>query len=163
MEFKEEYEYDAPIDAVWKMFADPAYAALRASKLQLSDPEVKSQANDTQITSTTTVAVPTEMLPAAAKRFVSPSTKAVLAERWNRLNQDQIKGDMELSASGVPARLKAVATLKGNGNKTEVTMEGTVEVKIPLFGKRLEAEAVKFAPQIVKGEEEASAEYLASH
>lgn len=163
MEFKEEYEYDAPINAVWAMFSDPSYAALRASKLQLADPEVTVNASGDRISSTTRVAVPTEMLPAAAKRFISPNTKATLAEQWSRPSDDVIRGTMELSAAGVPGNIKLASVLTADGAKTKVTLNGTVVVTIPFLGKRLEAEAVKLAPMIVKGEQEASAEYLASH
>lgn len=163
MEFKEEYEYDASIDAVWAMFSDPSYAILRASKLQLADPEVSVDASSDRISSTTRVAVPTEMLPAAAKRFISPNTEAVLAEKWTRPSNDVIRGQLELSAAGVPANIKLVSVLTADGTKTKVVSDGNVKVTIPLLGKRLESEAVKFAPMIIKGEQEASAEYLASH
>ncbi len=161
MQFKEEYTYDAPIDTVWKMFSDPGYASLRASKLQMTDPEVSADDSPDSIVSTTTGGVPTEMLPAAAKRFISPSTKAVFSEKWQRVGTDKIVGTIEVKAGGVPASLKADAELVGNGDKTNVVLNGEVKVSIPIIGKSVEREAVKFAPEIVKGELETSKEYLA--
>lgn len=162
MEFNAEYQYQAPIDTVWNMFADPNYAIIRAKKLEMTDPKVEAHHTDQQTTSTTTGGVPTDMLPDMAKRFISPSTKAEFVEQWTRAGADKINGTIEVTAKGVPASLKASAILTANGDVTDVKMSGDVKVSIPFIGKRVEAEAVKFAPEIVKGEQETSAEYLAT-
>ena len=161
MEFQERYVYPAPIEKVWEMFANPAYSELRAKKLMMTDPQVRSTATDSEIEVTTTGGVPQGMLPAAAKRFISPSTQVVLAEEWRRVGAGRISGSLSVSAQGVPAGLTSTVVLEADGNQTNAVMKGDVKVQIPLLGRRLEAEAVKFAPELVKGERQTAEEFLA--
>ncbi len=161
MEFKEEYVYDAPIDTVWGMFANPDYSRLRAQKLMMTGPDVRNVAGADDIQVTTTGGIPQDMLPAAAKRFVSPSTKAVITEEWHREGPGRVIGALSVTGQGIPAALKAKVSLTADGNKTKAVMVGDLSIHIPLLGKRLEREAIGFAPELVKGEKETAAEFLA--
>lgn len=161
MEFREQYQYPTPIDEVWAMFSNPAYSELRAEKLQMTDPTVRSQATDSEIKVTTTGGIPQDMLPAQAQRFISPNAQAVITEDWRRVGPGRISGSLSVAAQGVPAGLSATVVLEADGDVTKATMQGDVKVQIPLLGRRLEKEAVKFAPELVKGERETAQEFLA--
>ncbi len=163
MEFKEDYVYDAPIAKVWEMFSNPDYSKLRAQKLMMTGPEVQNVAGSDDIQVKTIGGIPQDMLPPAAKRFVSPSTKAVIAEEWHREGPGRVIGALSVTGQGIPAALKARVSLTAEGNKTRAVMTGDLSIHIPLLGKRLEKEAIGFAPELVKGERETAAEFLAKN
>lgn len=162
MQFNETYQYPAPIDEVWKMLSDPAYSTTRAQKLQLTSPQTESTTVNEEIQTVTTGGIDPEMLPAAAKKFIGPSTRVTIKEQWDRVGPGRITGSMSVEVKGVPAGLSATASLSADGDKTEATLQGDVTVRIPLLGKRLEREAIQLAPRLAKGEQEAAAEYLGS-
>ncbi len=161
VQFKEDYVYNAPIAQVWDLFKNPAYSKARATKLQMSDPQVQQAGGANDIETTTRGGIPSEMLPAAAAKFLGPNSTAVITEKWHRDGDKRIVGQIKVAGQGIPAELKATATLTPDGNKTKAVMEGEVSVHIPFLGRRLEKEAVKFAPELVKGEQETAAEFLA--
>ena len=145
------------------MLSDPEYAADRAKVLKMTDPTVDSDDHEDSIKRTTTGGVPQDMLPAAAKRFISPSTKVLIKEEWRRVDNARIHGRLEVVGQGVPAGLHADVEIKANGDVSDASMHGEVKVKIPLLGKRLEKEAVQFAPMLAQGEVDNAKKWLAAH
>lgn len=163
MEFKESFQYPTDINRTWEMLSDPEYAADRAEVLKMTNPSVDSDDHERSIKRSTTGGVPQDMLPAAAKRFISPSAKVVIKEEWKRVDNDRIHGHLEVSAQGVPAGLHADVEIKAKGDVSDAKMHGEVKVNIPLLGKRLEKEAVQFAPVLAQGEVDNAKKWVAAH
>lgn len=163
MEFKETFQYPASIDRVWEMLSDPEYAADRAKELRITAPSVDSDAHENKVIRTTTGGIPQDEIPAAVKKFISPSAKATLKEVWERHGNERISGGIEVSAQGVPAHLNAHMELAGKSDVTDVTMRGELRVNIPLLGRRLEKEAIGAAPLLAKAEVENAQKWLAAH
>lgn len=163
MKFTETYSYDAPLAKVWEMLSDPAFVAARDDALQIPNPKVETQANANQIVSVTSGAVPPEMIPAAAQRFLKGATSFVIREEWRRGAAGAASGKMTVEGKGVPASLKANIVLKEAGDQTQVTMEGELKVGIPFLGPKLEKQAIGFAPQLVAGDQKAAQDWLANH
>ncbi len=163
MEFNETYEYPADISRVWEMFSDQDYALERARELQMTSPSVEGSAKASEIKRVTTGGVPQDLLPNAAKRFIKPSAQVRISEVWRRSDSDQIVGQLQVVGDGIPASLKANVTLRGGESTTSASMSGDLSINIPFLGKRLEREAIGFAPQLAQAEVQIATKWLATH
>lgn len=163
MHFSESLEYPAPIDTVDRMLADPDYIAGRFDIPGVLDPDTSVSEEDGRVTSTFTSHVDTDKLPDIAARFVKSDTTVTITETWEPRQGDTRRGTLSVKVSGIPVKLEAQSVLTAEGETTKRTVEGDLEVKIPLVGKRVEAKAVEYVPRLLAFESDAARAYLESH
>lgn len=164
MKFKEVYEYNAPLDQVWKMLSDPAFVVARDENLQIPDPHVTTTATGHQIVSLTSGDVPASMIPDAAKRFLKGGTSFEIREEWRRVDATHAEGVMQAQGKGVPAHVNAKVVLTETPQRTtEAVMVGQIKISIPFLGPKLERQALSFAPQLIQADNAAATAWLAAH
>ncbi|MGD9619472.1 MAG: DUF2505 domain-containing protein [Mycolicibacterium sp.] len=83
-----------------------------------------------------------DILPAGIARLLPGNTKIMRTERWRPADAGAAHGEFTISAQGVPSSgsgdmvLEPVDPDSGDGSRLRI--RGTLEVRIPVFGGRIE-------------------------
>ncbi|MFT4082754.1 MAG: DUF2505 domain-containing protein [Nocardioides sp.] len=153
-----EHTYDAPIERVAAMLADPGfreqvYGAQRARDIRV---EVTG---DT--TAGATVAVvytqPVAGVPGFAKKLVGDAIKVHQDETWTA---GFASGRIEISLPGKPGSLAGTATLAEHGSSTVETIELTASVSIPLVGGKAEELICSMFAKALRREQQVGVRWL---
>ena len=163
MKFNEKYDYPTSFDRVWQMYQDPQFTIDRLEEGNLQDITVDVDSAGDRLTVTASGGVDRSILPAAASRFISGNLSMQVTEQWVR-SGDTAQGRTTIRISGAPVAINAESKLSSAGpNETERQMTGDLKVSVPLLGRKLESEAMRFVPQLIKGELAAASTWLAAH
>ncbi|MEU7630560.1 DUF2505 domain-containing protein [Nocardia sp. NPDC049220] len=103
-------------------------------------------------------AIAAELLPAAITAVRPGDLIIPRVERWT--------GDsatFEARVDGAPAEVHGTITLAADGSGATATTSGTIEVKIPLFGGKIESAIAEHLTELLKNEEEFTNKWLAAH
>ena len=103
-------------------------------------------------------AIAAELLPSAITAVRPGDLVIPRVEIWN--------GDsatFEARVDGAPAELRGTITLAADGAGSTATTAGTVEVKVPLFGGKIETAIVEHLIQLLTNEEEFTNTWLAAN
>ncbi|MGO4615149.1 DUF2505 domain-containing protein [Nocardia sp. 2YAB30] len=103
-------------------------------------------------------AIAAELLPAAITAVRPGDLIIPRIEHWT--------GDsatFEARVEGAPAEVRGTITLAADGSGATATTKGTIEVKIPLFGGKIENAIAEHLTELLKNEEEFTDNWLASH
>lgn len=82
--------------------------------------------------------IPEEELPSAVTAFKKGNLIIERTESWGPLHGDHADGTFGATVDGTPARIAGTTSLKGTGESTTVALSGTTEVKVPIFGGKIE-------------------------
>lgn len=160
MKFTESYSYPANLDTVLKMYRDPAFSKARMAPGKFNDEKVEATGDDSNFTVTASAAVNAAMIPDKVRRFVPGTPHFTIEDQWKRTNDVEATGQTVLKVQGVPVSLTLTSTLKQSGSDTLRTIEGELKVSIPLLGGKLEKQAVRYIPQVIKAEQDAAQQWL---
>jgi uncharacterized protein YndB with AHSA1/START domain len=152
-----EMAYDAPVEAVAAMLADPAFReeVCRSQGVTKVDVTVDVQGD------AKTVRIdqwqPTQGMPSFARKIVGDETNIVQEESWT----SQGHGDITVTIPGKPGDMSGTAVLSptGDGGTLE-SVEMTVKVKIPLVAGKLEGLIGDLLLKALKAEYKAGRAYL---
>ncbi|MCM6774845.1 DUF2505 domain-containing protein [Nocardia sp. CDC159] len=72
-------------------------------------------------------------------------------------------GLFEAHVDGAPAEVRGTVTLTGDDSSATISVEGTVEVKVPLFGKKIEAVVAEKLTELLAAEAEFTGNWIATH
>lgn len=156
---KETYSYPFTFDQVWQMYADKAFTEMRLKMAGIQATEVQVDSSDTTITIRGTASVPTSEAPAALRRFLPSAVKVSVQEQWHKTSPSEANGTMLIETEGIKASISAKCALVGQGATTERLMDAQVKIGIPLVGSKIEKEAIKYVPRLVRAELEAADQY----
>lgn len=93
---------------------------------------------DGVVTVSTTQDLRREVLPGALAKALPGNLKLVRAETWRSVDDERVTGDVRISASGIPGSGQGSAMLTPADDGSRLTLSGTLEVRIPLVGGRIE-------------------------
>ncbi|MFE3291317.1 DUF2505 domain-containing protein [Rhodococcus sp. NPDC059234] len=110
-----------------------------------------------------TQSVPAEHLPAVVTKVRPGDLVITRTETWGPLTGDSSAGTFTARVDGVPATLTGTMTLAADGTGTILTMEGKVEVKLPLIGGRIESAIADQVSELLDNENEFTARWLSEH
>ena len=153
-----ELTYDAPIDEVAAMLADPTFreevcAYQRVSKVDVTI-TVDGDAKDVRIDQWQ----PTSGMPSFAKKIVGEETNIVQTEHWS----SPTYGDITVAIPGKPGSMSGTAVLKETeAGGTVETVDLSVKVNIPLVGGKLEGLISDLLLKALKAENKVGRDYLA--
>lgn len=162
--FHAEIVYEAPIEEVATMLADPQFVEqkVQASKPVTATTDVSPNSRG-GFTVTTKRAMSTDHLPTAAQRMVGRTLEIWLIEDWDQAGEDGTRsGTVRLDVTGVPAHATGTMALGRRDGSTVLSYEGTVEAKVPLLGARLEEQAVKQVQSVLNAERRVGTAWLAA-
>ena len=142
MLFQHELVYDAGIDRVYAMLADPAFREAVCTAQGVVSAQVDLESSGVGFTLTVDQLQRTDDLPSFARTFAGESTRAVQREHW----EDGSGGTLKIETPGKPTEMTGTITLRPEGSRTVEIVELHIRAKVPLIGGRLEkllAEKVK--------------------
>lgn len=163
MRIKDSYTYPAPLDRIGAMFADPEYTRSRLDIRGVVDPRVEVTEDGGVTTITVNASVDTDMLPAAARRFVRSGLSVSVVETWVPAQGTTRRGTTEVHVKGAPVTLRATSVLTGDSGTTTRTIDADLTVSIPLMGRRIEQQAQSHVHALFARELEAARTWLDAH
>jgi Protein of unknown function (DUF2505) len=94
--------------------------------------------DDQTVRVTTTQDLGRDLLPGIVSRFYRRDIKVRHNETWRR-SGDQLRGEITVVVSGAPGSGSAAASVAPTSNGSRLTLNGTVEFKVPLVGGTVES------------------------
>lgn len=138
--FAVETDSPAGVDRILAAFGDEGYwrdriAEFGGGATTLDTLDVDS---DGAVSVATTQDLRNDLLPGPLTKVFRGNLSIVRTETWRRTGADTVGGAVTISASGVPGSGAGDATLVAVPDGSRLRFTGTVEVKIPLVGGRVE-------------------------
>lgn len=127
--------YTHPVEAVRAAFSDEQYWKARIEEVGGPGARIDSfSADGDRVRVQMVQAIPAEQLPPAITAVRPGDLVIPRVETYQGTS-----GTVEAHVDGAPAKVVATATLAADGTGSTATVTGTIEVKIPLFGGKIEA------------------------
>ena len=138
MSFEESCRYQAAPDAVFAFLTDPGQLIARFEAAGDRDVEVVRCAPDGDEFVVEVRREVTIDLPGFARKVLGETNTTVQRERWSAPAEDGTRqAGYEIEAVGTPVRTRGTFRLAPDGTGTTHTVDGTMDVKVPLIGGRL--------------------------
>lgn len=134
MRFTHRLTYDAPLDQVAAMLADPAFRTEVCEAMQASRHTVAVDGSGAGMSVVIDQTQPARGIPSFAKRFVGEEIRIVQRESWT----DARGGSQSLEIPGKPGTFEGTVALAADGAGTVESFDGEIKVKVPLIGAKLE-------------------------
>ena len=151
-----ELTYDAPIEAVTAMLADPAFREEVCAYQRFTKYDVTINVQGETKKVTIDQWQPTQGMPSFAKKIVGDETNIVQEETWT----SPTYGDITVTIPGKPGQMSGTATVAESGLGTVETVSLTVKVNIPLVGGKLEGLIADLLLKALKAENKVGRDYL---
>ncbi len=148
-----ELTYDAPVDRVAAMLADPAFR----EEVTLAQGAVRHEVSSDDGHVVIDQVRPARGLPSFVTKLVGDEINIRQEERWT----SETEGDIEVRVPGKPAEMSGKVRLIAEGDGTREHVELDIAVKIPLVGGKLEAFLADLMVKALKVENRVGREYLA--
>lgn len=167
MRITETVVHAADPQRTYEMLTDHDYQVARCERTGATDQTVTvDHDNEGTTTVTTQRHVPSDGVPDMAKAFVGPTLLLVETVRWGPPDADgEREGAMSLELPGLPVSFTGGVHLRRGdqpGTTTHV-VDGDLEARIPLLGRRIEALVSEQIGTMVQVEAEVAARWLADH
>ncbi|WP_062983672.1 DUF2505 domain-containing protein [Nocardia anaemiae] len=151
--------YSHPVAAVRAAFADEQYWKDRIAEVGGENARLDSvTVNGDQVKVEMVQVIAAELLPAAITAVRPGDLIIPRTETWT--------GDsatFTARVEGAPAEVRGTIELTADGSGSVAQTKGTIEVKIPLFGGKIEAAIAERLTELLTNEEEFTNNWLAKH
>lgn len=153
-----ELTYEAPLEAVAAMLADPAFreevcVAMRCTRYDVSVEGVQGDPMKVRLE----YSQPTDRVPSFAKKFVGAEVDIVQSETWTSREH----GDIHVSIPGKPGEMTGTAVLTESDGVTTETVTLDIAVRIPLVAGKIEALIGKLLGSALRAENRTGVAWLA--
>lgn len=152
-----EMTYDAPVDAVTAMLADPAFREEVCRYQGVLRQKVDIERVGEGIHVTIDQWQSTSGVPSFAKKIVGEETNIVQKEIWTT----PTLGDITVEIPGKPGDMTGTARVEEQGGRTVETVDLTIKVGIPLVGGKIEGLISDLLLKALKAENKVGRDYLA--
>lgn len=149
--------YDAPIDRVTAMLADPEFRREVCAYQRYAKYDVTIEPQGDGMEVNIDQLRPTDGIPGFAKKIVGDTTNIVQHEVWS----SPTRGDITVTIPGKPGDMRGTAVIVEENGQTVETVELTVKVGIPLISGKLEDFIGSMLLKALKAEGKVGAKYLA--
>ena len=151
-----ELTYDAPVEAVTAMLADPAFReeVCRYQRCVRYDVSIDVEGDTKKVRLDQWQ--PTKGMPSFAKKIVGDETNIVQEETWT----SPTHGDITVTIPGKPGQMSGTASIAESGVGTVETISLTIKVNIPLVGGKLEGLIGDLLLKALKAENKVGRDYL---
>lgn len=157
MRFTHRLTYDATLDQVTEMLADPAFRNEVCETMQASRHTVAVDGSGAGMSVVIDQTQPARGIPSFAKRFVGEEIRIVQRESWT----DGLGGPLSLEIPGKPGTFEGILALAADGTGTVESIEGEIKVKVPLIGGKLEGLVGDLMRSALQAEERVGRAWLA--
>ncbi|MEW1958452.1 DUF2505 domain-containing protein [Kineococcus sp. NPDC059986] len=160
--FSEQTRFTAPPAAVHAVLVDPAFLRARAERSGALEHTEAVTADGDVLVVTSSRTVSTDVLPAAAARFLGGTAVVEQVERWEPAATDgSRRSHLTLAIKNAPVTLTASSVLAPDGAGSVHTMDGALDVRVPLLGGQVERAALPGLLQLVRSESALAQEWSA--
>lgn len=167
MRITETVNHAADPQRTYEMLTDHGYQVTRCERTGATDQTVTiDREPDGTTTVTTQRHIPSDGVPDMAKVFVGPTLLLVETVRWGAPDADgEREAAMSLELPGIPVSFTGGVHLRrGEGpGRTEHTVDGDLEARIPLLGRRIESMVSEQIATMVQVERQVAEQWLADH
>ncbi|MGW4088305.1 DUF2505 domain-containing protein [Nocardia sp. NPDC004750] len=151
--------YTHPTAAVRAAFANDQYWKDRIAEVGGPNARLESvTVSGDEVRVEMVQAIPAERLPAAITAVRPGDLIIPRVEHWTG---DQ--ATFEARVEGAPAEVRGAIALAADGSGAVTTVDGTIEVKIPLFGSKIEKAIAEHLTELLKNEAEFTGKWLTAH
>jgi len=154
MPFSGDQTYDAAIDDVFALFTDPDVVRARYEAAGDRDIEILEcgpQGDGFVIRTSRTVDVD---LPGFARKVLKPTNTMIQVDTWSARDLDGARdGDFAIEVKGAPVKVAGEMRIEPTaGGGTRHTVDGKLDVKVPLIGGKVAGWAEGPSQQRLDGE-----------
>jgi hypothetical protein len=137
--FSGDQTYDAAVDAVMALFTDPDVVRARYESAGDRDIEVLECGPDGEGFVIRTSRTVDFELPGFARKVLKPTNTMVQVDRWGPAGADGARdGDFAIEVKGAPVKAGGTMRLEPTGaGSCRHTLEGKIDVKVPLVGGKI--------------------------
>ncbi|MGB3772609.1 MAG: DUF2505 domain-containing protein [Rhodococcus sp. (in: high G+C Gram-positive bacteria)] len=129
--------------------------AVGGPKAELTDVTVSGDTADTRTVSVSmTQAVAEEFLPSAITAIRPGDLIIHRTESWGSLDAQGASGTFEAKVEGAPATITGTLTLRSEGSGSTLVAAGQAEVKVPIFGGKIEQAVIEQVLALITAEQE---------
>ncbi|WP_139984301.1 DUF2505 domain-containing protein [Nocardioides litoris] len=153
-----EMAYDAPVERVAAMLADPKFREDVCAYQGVTKVEVTIDVDGETKEVTVDQVQPTAGVPSFAKKIVGDETNIVQRESWS----SPTHGDVTVTIPGKPGEMTGTAVLTPTDAGTLEVVELTVKVKIPIVSGKLESLIGDLLLKALKAEYKVGRDYLSA-
>lgn len=108
-----------------------------------------------------TQSVPEAELPSAVTAFKKGDLIIERTESWGPFDGAHADGTFGATVEGAPARITGVTTLDAQGDATTIALTGTTEVKVPIFGGKIESMISEQVLTLIDNEQDYTGNWIA--
>lgn len=163
MEFTSSHTFDAPVEAVWIMFCDPAAHVAKFEGMGHREVEVLEHENDVDSFRLVISRVVDTELPGFAKKVLKPTNTVVTTDTWQADGSGGYGGEFTAEAKGAPVEVKGTTHITSADGGTLYTIATDVNVKVPLIGGKISNWAAGTTKEQIQMEFDAGDRWLAEH
>jgi Protein of unknown function (DUF2505) len=134
-------DYDGTVEQVHRAFADEQYWLARLADSGADDATLDSMdlRPDGGIAVATTQVLRRDRLPGIVTQFHKGDLRIGRREIWSPVDGDKSTAHVTGDISGAPVTLGGDAALTAKGDGARLAFHGTVEVRVPLVGGKIES------------------------
>ncbi|MEU5842448.1 DUF2505 domain-containing protein [Rhodococcus sp. NPDC047139] len=153
--------YSYPSTAVHAAFVDPQYWQTRLREVGGPGAAVERvDSGDGGIELDLSQAIPAEHLPSVVTSIRPGDLVIRRHEAWGAFGDDRAEGKFSARVDGMPGEVSGSMTLLSDGAGSSVIIEGTVEVKIPFLGSKIEGMIVEQLIELFDAERRFTEQWL---
>lgn len=155
-----EHTYPIAPRELFGVLVDPAFLKARAARFGgAGEPTVEHDAGVVVVT--TPRQLPLERVPGSARRLVGDG-RVEQVDRWEQIDDDQVSGEWSTMVGRAPITMRGtheIVPADGAGSAYTVTIN--VDVHVPVIGGRLSHEVEGHLENLVRTEQQFTAEWIA--
>jgi hypothetical protein len=156
-------ESSASVEQVHLAFSTEAYWLARLGNLNGSTTLESLVVDDDQtVRVTTTQDLGRDLLPGIVSKFYRRDIKIRHTEVWTAPG-DQLRGEITVVVSGAPGGGSAVASVAPTASGSQLSLNGTVEFKVPLVGGTVESFIAREFAQGIPDIQDFTARWVTEH
>ncbi|GIG55370.1 DUF2505 domain-containing protein [Demequina activiva] len=162
MRITHEHVFDAAPDAVCAMLANREFASARGAASGARHPEVDVEGTaDEGFTVAIRQGMPASTIPAEFRSFVGSEITVRYTEVWEPPQGEDRHGTFAVEIVGAPGHAAGSLSLVPEGAGSRFLVDGSVTVKVPLFGAMIEKAVGESVLKGLRAELAAADEWLA--
>jgi hypothetical protein len=156
-------ESPASVDQVHAAFSTEEYWLARLGNLSGGTSlESLVVGDDHTVRVTTTQDLGRDLLPGIVSKFYRRDIKVRHTETWTPA-ADQLRGEITVAVTGAPGSGSAAASVAPTANGSLLTLNGTVEFKVPLVGGTVESFIAREFAQGIPDIQDFTARWVSEH
>jgi hypothetical protein len=153
----------ASVDQVHAAFSTEEYWLARLGNLRGGTTlESLVVDDDHTVRVTTTQDLGRDLLPGIVSKFYRRDVKVRHTETWTPAG-DKLRGEITVAVSGAPGSGSAAASVAPTANGSLLTLNGTVEFKVPLVGGTVETFIAREFAQGIPDIQDFTARWVSEH